>query len=141
MSYEDFDAAVTAALVGSRSEVIEQGPKSTNIMTHIKRADRFIEERRLFPVSGPIHTMYDVLSEYAHPNMTSNSSSFTLNEVGVYTFNHGGQISQRQIDLLGMLASSLQIYSSVSDFFHGILVDTAPSKSGGVVVPWPTKQA
>lgn len=51
ITYTEFDGAVVAALTGSRTPLIENGQKATNILTHLKRADRFIDERGLFLIS------------------------------------------------------------------------------------------
>lgn len=137
ITYEDFDASVTAALVGSRSSVIEDGVQATNILTHIKRADRFIDERGLFLVTAPLATMYDVMSEYAHPNMSSNSCAFQVEDDGVFRFDHGGALKPGHLDLMGVLASTAQIYTTVSDFFHGLLAGERPPTQTATILPWP----
>ncbi|MDP3488735.1 MAG: hypothetical protein Q8R71_01235 [Phenylobacterium sp.] len=139
ITYADFDTAVTAALAGSRSSFIEESPQSTNILTQIKHADRFINEKHLFPMRSPLSNMYDVLSEYAHPNMTSNSCAFEIDGIGVFRFNHGGTLTAKHLDLIGALASAAQIYATVSDFFHGLLVGENASPQTAVILPWPAK--
>ena len=137
ITYEEFDASVTAALVGSRSSVVQDGLQATNILTHIKRADRFIDERGLFMTASPLATMYDVLSEYAHPNMSSNSCAFQIDGPGVFRFDHGGTLSPDHLSMIGVLASTAQIYTTMSDFFHGLLVGGGPPAQTATILPWP----
>jgi hypothetical protein len=137
ITYEEFDASVTAALVGSRSSVVQDGVQATNILTHIKRADRFIDERGLFLTTSPLATMYDVMSEYAHPNMSSNSCAFHIDGPGVFRFDHGGTLSPGHLNMIGALASTAQIYTTVSDFFHGLLAGKSPPTQTATILPWP----
>lgn len=137
ITYEEFDASVTAALVGSRSSVIQDGVQATNILTYIKRADRFIDERGLFLITAPLATMYDVMSEYAHPNMSSNSCAFQIEDPGVFRFDHGGTLRPGHLNMIGVLASTAQIYMTVSDYFHGLLAEESPPAQTATILPWP----
>lgn len=118
LPYEQFDAAIDAALVGGRSEHLKKSPTATNILTHIKKADRFIDEHLSMTVQSPLSLMYGVLSEYAHPNMPSNTVAFFIEEPGVYCFQHRAKISEKHIVWLGMLNTSSTIFESLSRLFQ-----------------------
>ena len=133
IDYEAFDRVLMSSLLGSRSEHVPNAPPAVNILTHLKNADRFIASRLQIPEASPLSTSYGVLSEYAHPNMPSNVVAFSLQEVGVYQFQHNAKITPKQIDFLSMLATGAAVFEQVSASYHDLLTKGAAPDAGDVV--------
>ncbi len=69
----------------------------------------------------PLTTAYDLLSEYAHPNMSSNQASISAVGPGVYQFGHKATITAKYIELLGVLSVCVNVFEEVTKFYHDLL--------------------
>jgi hypothetical protein len=123
ITYEEFDKALMATLLGSRSEHVPNSPPAINILTHIKNADRHIDRRAPMAELSPLSTMYGALSEYAHPNLPSNAVAFALEEPGVYRFQHNAKITDKHVMFLGMLGTCALVFERISASYHAILTE------------------
>ena len=122
LSYEEFDAAVQNALIGSRFE--DGCPPATNILTHIKRTDKLIDELSLSLIKEPLSTAYGALSDVAHPNFNSNKASFEMTDVGVFDFTSPSRLAQ---DLIGILGEACRLYIAIGEMIEGAIEQDRPS--------------
>jgi hypothetical protein len=113
MTYEEYDAVVKSALVGSRFE--EHCPTATNILTHIKRADKLIGELSLSLMKDPLSTCYGALSDVAHPNFSSNKASFAMTDLGVFDFTTP---SGDALELVGILGEACRLHVRIGDILE-----------------------
>lgn len=114
--YDQFDQAVTSALIGGKSASSEV--QAVNILTHIRRADRFILSESILPSPVSLAEAYAELSEIAHPNGASNQASFEVTPPGTYTFHHGGPINERYTMILGVLNVAALVFQGASGAFE-----------------------
>lgn len=114
ITYEDFDAVVQNALVGSRFE--EHCPTSTNILTHITKADKLLEELSVTLIKAPLNTVYGALSDVAHPNFNSNKASFQMTDLGVFDFTTPSKAAH---ELIGILGEGSRFYVAIGEIIEG----------------------
>lgn len=117
-SYEAYDKVVSAALFGSKTQE-GSSLSAMNILTHIQRAEKLL--KRNYSLSEPISLQdaYSILSEYAHPNLSSTMASFDVVEPGVYKFNHGAKITTAHLQMLGILRFNSELFLSMSEALVG----------------------
>lgn len=120
---ENFGKTLVSALIGTRLPISEEEVPAVNIMSYIKRADRFIYGTE----KAELSSIYDRLSEYAHPNIDSNVVSFRM-ENGIYKFGHKTEISPAHVALLGHLHKAAVIFDAGSSFFQSLLARMAELK-------------
>lgn len=125
----DFDALIVNVAdiaVGAKHKQFAQARDPIGIMTCIDKADHFLE-KVMFDgkKEGMIRDCYEWLSEFAHPNFLSNSSSLALDkQLNRFQFRHGGPLSELEAGTLGYLDISAKLFI---DFFDrlGTLKDEA----------------
>jgi hypothetical protein len=118
----DFTKAATEiadAIMGAKHELFGEANDPKNILTCIEKADRFLDSEVF---EGEKHMSlrdcYDWLSEFAHPNFLSNSSALTLDkETGRIVFRHDGELIARDLDIIGYLWISAELFLECFDRF------------------------
>jgi hypothetical protein len=124
MSTEDFSAKVSTALIGTRIEGATDQPKATNVLAYINQTDRFVAEKAGDNRAGSLASIYEDLSDYAHPNIGSNMISFKLVNDN-YTFEHRSKIREAHVALLKHLKLAAQIFDWFSDSFQTLSKSTS----------------
>jgi hypothetical protein len=115
-TYSEFDLALTSATFGQRHEDSGRLPMATNILTHIKNADAYIDQRAPIAIHAPISTMYGALSEYAHPNFASNKQGMALNrEKYEFRIRHNEGLNRQHLEMLGTLSTASLLLGNASD--------------------------
>lgn len=126
LTYPEFDLALTAAVFGQRHDDSGELPMAINILAHIKNADSYIDKCAPIAIKTPISTMYGALSEYAHPNFSSNKQGISLSrERYEFRMRHNEALSRQHLEMLGTLSTAWLVLGSASD-----KVDDLFSKTG-----------
>ena len=116
MSAEEYDGSVKALLFGSRDAEAEAAgmPKAVNILTCIKKADQFMRKHPGYGGSSVVSDAYQVLSEFAHPNMLSHSLSIKHRGWSVDLASRH-DLGSLNYDLLNWLLISLMLFVDCFD--------------------------
>lgn len=114
---------IAHAMMGARHPMFSQQPDPVNILSAIEKADRYFERKHKGPRQGMLADCYAWLSDFAHPNFLSGDSAICLDKAaGRFEFRHGGALSQEELEQLGYLAISAELFV---DFFDDLADLTA----------------
>lgn len=109
-----FDIAHT--MMGAKHDFFAEMPDPINILTALEKADRYIQQSGFVDVRGMLTDCYGWLSEFAHPNFNSSDAALRLNDQRRgFEFRHGGELSAEEIQMLGYLDISANIFTQVFD--------------------------
>jgi hypothetical protein len=119
LTIEAFSERITTALVGTRVEGAKDQPKAINVLNFIEKTDKFLATHAGRDWERSLASMYEDLSDYAHPNIGSNLIAFDLQK-DRYIFQHGNGIRKAQVSLLKHLKLAAQIFDWISDSFQAL---------------------
>lgn len=107
---------IAHSMMGAKHEFFAEMPDPINIMTAIDKADRYIQKSGFIDAKGMLADCYGWLSEFAHPNFNSSDAALRLNSQRQgFEFRHGGELSDDEIQMLGYLDISANVFTRVFD--------------------------
>jgi len=117
INFERFEWDVADAVMGAKHDLFSKANAPPNITTCIEKGDKFLDgmfkEKR-----GILQDCYSWLSEYAHPNFLSNSSSFTLDKTtGRLVFRHDGDLQESDFQIVHYVCISARLFRKLFDVF------------------------
>jgi hypothetical protein len=101
IQFGSFARDIASGVLGAKHSQFPKAPNPPHILKCIEKADRYLDTHLLKEKTGMLRDGYDWLSEFAHPNFCSNSSSFTIDKVNRrFVFRHEGDIQERDFELM-----------------------------------------
>lgn len=105
-------------LTGARHEFFEQAKAPANIITCVEKADKFLDSERNIPKKKIIADLYGWLSEFAHPNYSSNACAFYLDkEKHRMVLRKDAELTEEHFHLIDPLVMSSLIFIDLFDQF------------------------
>lgn len=116
ISFETIIFDIAHTMMGAKHEFFAEMPDPINILTAIEKADRYIRQSGFIDANGMLADCYGWLSEFAHPSFNSSDAALRLNHQRCgFEFRHGGDLSPEEIQMLGYLDISANVFTQVFD--------------------------
>ena len=118
IKFEDFEWNISDALMGAKHQVFTEARPPINILTCIKKADKYLEKHISEGEKGSLQDCYNWMSEFSHPNFPSNDSAFTLDKPNNrFVMRHESDLQEVDFQLLGYLEISSGFFVILFDAF------------------------
>lgn len=119
ISFDDFQFDLGNSLVSSKHSHFKKAPDPRNILNCIDRADKFLTKKLGYGIPNIIADNHGWLSEFCHPNFLSLSAAVQVDEDNdTMVFRHDGVIRTREVNLLGYVNISINLFIQLFDSFE-----------------------